>query len=55
MNRLTIEKVDPDLKRKFKVFCISKGSTMRDEIVAYMERAIRDADKAAKRGRSDLT
>jgi len=49
MDRLTIEKVDPDLKRRFKVYCINKGSTMREELVTYMERALRDAEKAGKK------
>ena len=47
-DRLSIEKVDPDLKRDFKVHCINKGSTMRAEIIAYMEKTVKQAEKRRK-------
>ena len=46
MDRLTIEKVDPDLKRRFKVWCINNNTTMRNEIIKFMEKTLSDAEKA---------
>ena len=41
-----VEKVEEDLHRRFKVFCINRGTNMREEIVRLMERRLKEAEKA---------
>jgi len=49
MSRLTIEGVDPDLKRQFKIWCINNQTTMREQIIAWMERTLKDNSGKGKR------
>ena len=44
MPRLTIEKVDDDLKRRFKIWCLSNRTTMRDELVKHIEATLAKAE-----------
>ena len=45
MDRLTIEKVDPDLKRRFKVWTINNSTTMQKEILRFMKWTIEKDQK----------
>ena len=45
-SRLVIPGVDDDLKWRFKVICINRRSTMKAEIVKFIEKTVRDAEKA---------
>ena len=50
MPRLTIDNVPETLKLRFKLWCISKGSSMREEIVKYIEATLAKTEaKAAKK------
>ena len=46
MAKLVVEKVDDDLQRRFKIFCINNGTNMRAEIIKMIERRLKQAEKA---------
>ena len=48
MDRLTIAKVDPELKRRFKAYCIVNKTTMQKTIISFMEKTL---ERDAKRNR----
>lgn len=51
MDRLTIEKLDPDLKRKFRVWCLSHGTTMREVLTDFIAKTVAEEETARKKGR----
>ena len=42
---MMIKSVPPDLRTRFKILCLERGSNMSAQIVAYMEREVEKADK----------
>jgi len=49
MDRLTIEVPEPELRRRFRVWCINNGTTMKDEIVRFMKEVVDKEEKQDKR------
>ncbi len=37
MTSINLRDIDEDLRDTFKAFCAAKGTTMRDELIHYME------------------
>ena len=46
MSRLVVPNIDEDLKWRFKIICMNKRTTMKDEIIKFIEKMVRDAEKA---------
>ena len=44
--RLLIDDVPADLKQEFKIYCLTKRSTMRGEILRFMREAIESMKEA---------
>ena len=50
MPRLVVPNVDEELRRRFKVWCINHNTTMKDQIIAFMEKTVEDDAERLKRG-----
>ena len=37
MTQIHVTRVDEDLRNTFKAYCAAKGTTMRDELIRYMQ------------------
>lgn len=42
---LTIDRIDPDLKYRFKIWCIEQKTTMRAKLLEWIERNIQEGKK----------
>lgn len=45
---LHIQGIPEELQKAFKLACMKKGSTMKDEIIKYMEKVVDNAQKVKK-------
>ena len=49
MSRIVVENIPDKLRNAFKAYCAMKGSDMRTELLAYMEKVTAVAAKRSKR------
>jgi hypothetical protein len=45
MAEIIIREVDENLRNAFKAWCVEKGSTMKSELVKYMEKMVEERKK----------
>ena len=44
--RLVIPGIDVELRQRYKIHCLTRNTTMKDDITAYIQRTMAKADKS---------